>query len=166
MHQDLIRPMTADDWPFVKAIYTDGIQTGMATFETQSPDWETWNAGHLTSCRLVMQMDGQIAGWAALSGVSSRCVYAGVAEVSVYVSSAFKRRGVGAALLQSLIEASEIAGLWTLQAGIMADNIASIRLHEKAGFRLVGTREKIGRLNGVWRDTVLMERRSPVVGVD
>jgi phosphinothricin acetyltransferase len=158
--------MISADWPAVRSIYTEGIHSGIATFETQAPDWDDWNSGHLTSCRLVAIVDQQVAGWTALSPVSSRCVYGGVAEVSVYVGNAFQRRGVGAALLRSLIEYSENEGLWCLQAAIMAKNTASIHLHEKAGFRKVGYREKIGRLRGEWQDSILMEKRSQVIGVD
>jgi L-amino acid N-acyltransferase YncA len=163
----LIDAMLPGDWPAVLAVYLEGINTGMATFETTPPDWEKWNSGHMAACRLVArQKDGTRLGWAALSPVSSRCVYAGVGEVSIYVAQAARRQGVGRTLLQALIETSEQAGLWTLQAGIMADNQASIYLHESAGFRMVGRREKIGKLNGAWRDTVLMERRSLIVGIE
>jgi L-amino acid N-acyltransferase YncA len=148
----------------VQAIYAEGIATENATFETETPDWETWNAGHIEGCRLVARVGDEIAGWAALSRVSTRMVYCGVAEVSVYVASRMQREGVGSRLLSELVAASEAAGFWMLQASIFPENAASIRMHERCGFRVVGQREKIARLREVWRDTVLMERRSTVVG--
>ena len=161
-----ILPLQPDDWAAVRDIYLQGIAGGNATFETNAPEWETWDKAHLNTCRLVAcQPDEIILGWAALSPVSSRCVYAGVAEVSVYVAAQAQHQGVGKALLKALIAASEENGIWTLQAGIMANNQASIQLHAACGFRLVGTRERIGQLAGVWRDTVLMERRSIVTGI-
>lgn len=161
-----IDSMTRADWPQVEAIYREGIATGNATFETNVPAWDTWDAAHLDSCRLVAHEGDQILGWAALTPVSGRCVYAGVAEVSVYVAEAARGRGVGKALLSALVAASEAAGLWTLQAGILRENATSIALHERCGFRVVGVREKLGQLNGKWRDVVLMERRSAVVGTE
>lgn len=161
----IIEAMRAEDWPEVRAIYEAGIATKNATFETAAPDWEQWDAAHRKDCRLVARANGQVVGWAALTPVSGRCVYAGVAEVSVYVSEAARGQGVGKTLLNALVAASEQAGLWTLQAGILRENAASIALHEGCGFRLVGCREKIGQLDGVWRDVVLMERRSRVAGV-
>lgn len=159
-------PLTAEHWPAVRAIYAEGIATGNATFTAEPPTWPEWDASHLATCRLVAVDDaGQVLGWAALSPVSSRCVYAGVAEVSVYVAAAARSRGVGRALLAALVTGSEPLGLWTLQAGIFPENTASLRLHEQAGFRQVGRRERIGQLNGHWRDTLLLERRSPVVGI-
>jgi L-amino acid N-acyltransferase YncA len=160
----IIDAMQATDWPQVAAIYEDGITTGLATFETAVPAWDTWNAAHLAGCRLVTRQDAQVLGWAALSPVSSRCVYAGVAEVSIYIAAAARGQGVGKALLNALVTCSEDAGLWTLQAGIFRENAASVALHEACGFRIVGYREQLGQLNGVWHDVVLMERRSPVVG--
>lgn len=159
-----IAPMTAADWPAVARIYGEGIDTGFATFETRVPTWEQFDAARLPAGRLVARRDGEIVGWVALSPVSSRAVYRGVAEIAVYVAAAARGSGVGAALLEALIIAAEDAGLWTLQAGILADNAASLRAHERAGFRVVGRRERIGRLHGVWRDTILMERRSTRVG--
>lgn len=156
--------LRAEHGPDVLRIYAEGIETGHATFETSPPDWETWNASHLGAPRLVALVDGRTVGWAALSAVSSRCVYGGVAEVSVYVSGRHRGQGVGASLLQRLIEASEAAGIWTLQAGIFPENVASVAMHEKLGFREVGRRERIGQLGGQWRDVLLMERRSRVVG--
>ena len=160
-----ITTMTPDDWPHVKEIYRQGIATGNATFETGVPDWETWNSGHLPSCRLVARDDSGMVGWAALSPVSKREVYAGVAEVSLYVANAARGRGVGTALLRALIAASESNGVWTLQAGIFPENTASLALHRSCGFREVGTRKRVGKLHDRWRDTVLLERRSAMVGV-
>jgi L-amino acid N-acyltransferase YncA len=164
--QVVIEEMTRDDWERVRAIYLEGIATGDATFETGAPEFEAWDAAHLKACRLVARAGGEVLGWAALSPVSSRCVYGGVGEVSVYVSERARGLGVGRALLASLVEASERAGLWTLQAGVLAENGASIRLHERCGFRVVGKRERLGKLKGVWRDVVLLERRSEIVGKD
>jgi phosphinothricin acetyltransferase len=161
-----IEEMCTDDWARVRAIYSEGIATGDATFETNAPEFDAWDAAHLRACRLVARIDGEIAGWAALSPVSSRCVYGGVAEVSVYVGEKFRGRGVGRKLLSSLVESSERNKLWTLQAGVLAENEASIRLHESCGFRVVGKRERLGKLKGVWRDVVLLERRSEIVGND
>ena len=157
--------MQAEDWPQVHAIYEEGIATGNATFETAAPDWVAWHSKHLESCRLVARRDGDVIGWAALTHVSSREAYRGVAEVSVYVAGSARRQHVGSTLLTALVNASEAAGIWTLQAGIFGENSASIALHERCGFRVVGIRERIGCLNGRWRDVVLMERRSRVVGV-
>jgi L-amino acid N-acyltransferase YncA len=165
MMEIAIEPMQAGDWPRVREIYLEGIGTGHATFETDAPSWESWNAAHLPFARLVARR-GEIIGWAALSPVSQRCVYGGVAEVSVYVSSASRGVGAGRALLLSLIKASERNGIWTLQAGIFPENHASIALHLACGFREVGRRERIGKLNGVWRDTILLERRSQTTGTD
>lgn len=157
--------MRPEDWPAVRAIYLEGIATGNATFEQTTPEWEKWDAGHLRVARIVARSDaGDVVGWAALSGVSSRCVYAGVAEVSVYVAQSARGRGVGQRLLARLISDSEADGIWTLQAGIFPENAASISLHERAGFRIVGQRERLGQMNGRWRDVVLMERRSQVTG--
>ncbi|MBZ5721079.1 MAG: GNAT family N-acetyltransferase [Acidobacteriia bacterium] len=157
--------MAAGDWPEVREIYRQGIATGHATFETELPDWEKWDSGHLASCRLVARGDGGVVAWAALSPVSKRQVYAGVAEVSLYVAETARGLGVGTALLQALIVASEAGGIWTLQAGIFPENAASIALHKSFGFREVGTRHRVGKLGDCWRDTVLLERRSPTVGV-
>ncbi len=161
----LIEAMLPDDWEAVSQIYADGIATGNATFETNTPAWEGWNQSHLESCRLVAKHNDKVVGWAALSPVSSRCVYGGVAEVSVYVSPQVWGQGIGKALLKALIHASEDADIWTLQAGILKENSASIRLHEACGFRQVGYRERLGQLDGIWRDVVLMERRSSKVGI-
>lgn len=160
----MIDKMAPSDWPAVRRIYEEGIETGDATFESEPPPWEEWDAAHLPACRLVAREGDSVLGWAALSLVSERCVYAGVAEVSVYVSLNATGRGVGKTLMGALIEASEREGIWTLQAGIFPENVASLRLHLGCGFREVGRRERLGRINGVWRDVVLMERRSDVVG--
>ncbi len=160
-----ISPMTASDWPAVRAIYLEGIATGNATFERDAPPWDEWDAGHLPVCRLAARAESGLAGWAALSRVSARAVYRGVAEVSVYVAQAARSAGIGSALLQALVAESERAGFWTLQAGIFQENRASLALHRKAGFRVVGIRERLGCVEGRWRDVVLMERRSQVVGV-
>jgi L-amino acid N-acyltransferase YncA len=162
-----IAPMTAADWEGVRRVYAEGIATGSATLETEVPSWEVWDRAHLPACRLVARADGDDAllGWAALSRVSDRCVYGGVAEVSVYVSSAARGQGLGTRLLERLVSCSEEAGLWTLQAGIFPENTASIAIHQKCGFRTIGVRERLGRLRGVWRDVALLERRSPRVGV-
>ena len=156
----LIDDLTPADWPAAAAIYAEGIATGNATFETTVPDWATWDAAHLPAPRLATRLDGRLAGWAALSAVSRRPVYAGVADESIYITAAARGQGVGRALLTALIEASERAGFWTLQAGIFPENTASLRLHAACGFRLVGRRERIGRMAGVWRDTLLLERRA------
>ncbi|MEW6127956.1 MAG: N-acetyltransferase family protein [Acidobacteriota bacterium] len=155
--------MNADDWLQVRAIYLEGIATQNATFETTAPQWTVWDAGHLKSCRLVARLDGEVYGWAALSPVSGRCVYAGVAEVSVYVSEKARGHGIGRRLLSALIEASEQAGIWTLQAGIFPENQASVAIHRQCGFREVGRRERIGKMNDRWRDVLLLERRSRLI---
>ncbi len=160
-----IRAMDAEDWPAVEAIYREGIAAGDATFETEPPPWPEWDAGHRRDCRLVAVLEGEVAGWAALSAVTDRCAYAGVAEVSVYVAARARGRRVGTALLRALVERSEEAGLWTLQAGVFPENGASLALHESCGFRRVGVRERLGKLAGVWRDVLLLERRSPRVGL-
>jgi L-amino acid N-acyltransferase YncA len=162
----VIDSLLTQDWEFVRAIYLEGIATGQATFETEAPDWERWDAGHLPQCRIVARSGDGILGWAALSPVSRRDVYAGVAEVSVYVAASARGFGVGGALMRALIEASERQGVWTLQSSIFPDNHASVALHLKHGFREVGRRERIARHHGVWRDTVVLERRSRVAGVD
>jgi L-amino acid N-acyltransferase YncA len=165
MHSCDVAPMTEQDWPAVREIYLQGIATGNATFEKSVPEWKDWDERHLPSCRLVARSGNRALGWAALSPVSSRCVYGGVAEVSIYVAEDARGHGVGRQLLDALVNASEQNGIWTLQAGIFPENQASIRLHQQAGFRIVGRRERLGCMNGVWRDIVLMERRSAVVGI-
>jgi phosphinothricin acetyltransferase len=161
----VIEKMLPSHWETVRAIYREGLATGHATFETEAPEWERWDASHLACCRLVALEGSRVAGWAALSSVSSRKVYAGVAEVSVYVAEAFRGAGLGRALLDALVHESEAEGLWTLQASIFPENVTSIALHRACGFREIGRRERVGRLGGLWRDTVLLERRSKVVGV-
>src|SRR6185369_3855683 len=161
-----LAPLHPGDWEQVKDIYLEGIATGNATFETAAPSWEQWDAAHLPFARLVARQAGSLIGWAALSPVSQRCVYGGVAEVSVYVSASSRRSGVGQKLLQSLIDESEQNGIWTLQAGMFPENTGSLALHQSCGFREIGRRQRIGKMNGIWRDTILLERRSTVVGVE
>jgi phosphinothricin acetyltransferase len=161
----VVGQMTPQDWNAVRAIYIEGIATGHATFEISAPEWENWDAEHLKSCRFVARLGSEVLGWAALSPVSGRCVYAGVAEVSVYVAERARCRKIGWSLLDALVTASEREGIWTLQAGIFPENVASTALHQRAGFRIVGTREKLGCMDGRWRNVVLMERRSAVVGM-
>jgi L-amino acid N-acyltransferase YncA len=160
-----IIPMVPHHWDAVKVIYEQGMATKQATFQTEAPTWEEWDKGHLPHLRYVVMYDEVVTGWAALSAVSGRCVYAGVCEVSVYIHEHFRGKGVGKLLLQTLIEESETQDIWTLQSGIFPENQASIALHEKLGFRTVGYREKIGKMDGAWRDTVLMERRSKRTGL-
>lgn len=155
--------MRPDDWPAVRTVYLEGIATGNATFETDVPPWEVWDEKHLARPRLVFRDGDRVAGWAALSRVSARACYAGVAEVSVYVGDAFRGRGIGSRLLGALVEQSEANGVWTLQASIFPENEASVRVHQRHGFRVVGRRERIARLNGVWRDTLILEYRSAVI---
>ncbi|GET32835.1 phosphinothricin N-acetyltransferase [Prolixibacter bellariivorans] len=161
-----LRAMTPDDWPEVARIYDEGLKTGNATFQQVVPTWEEWNTGHVQSCRMVAIIEGTMAGWAALSAVSSRAVYAGVAEVSVYIGKDFRGMRIGNRLMKNLIDESEKESFWTLQSSIFPENEASIKLHEKYGLRTIGYREKVGKMDGVWRDTVIMERRSKVVGID
>lgn len=162
-----VEKLLPEHWPEVRAVYLQGLATGDATFETEAPEWERWDASHLRACRLVVLAgDGLVAGWAALSPVSAREVYAGVAEVSVYVGEGFRGRGLGRALLEGLVRESEPAGIWTLQASIFPENVASVALHKACGFREVGRRERVGRLHGRWRDTILLERRSQAVGMN
>ena len=152
-------------WEAVKQIYAEGIATGNATFQNSIPTWDEWDAAHVKNSRLIAIEDDVVLGWAALTPVSGRCVYAGVGEVSVYVSANARGKGVGKKLLNALIAESEQNNFWTLQAGIFPENIASVRIHEECGFRVIGAREKIGQSNGLWRDTLLLERRSQTVGV-
>jgi L-amino acid N-acyltransferase YncA len=160
-----ISPLLSQHWPSVKAIYEAGLATGNASFQTSAPSWEEWDAAHLKHSRLVSTLDNHVIGWAALTPVSGRCVYAGVAEVSVYVHPNSHGLGIGEELLLQLITESENNGIWTLQAGIFPENRPSLRIHEKCGFRQVGFREKIGQMHGIWRDTVLLERRSKTVAI-
>ncbi len=154
-----------ENFPEVARIYGEGLATGTATFETTIPSWEKWDNGHLPFARIIAVENNEYLGWASLSAVSSRCVYGGVAEVSVYVSEAARGKGVGEFLLKNLIEISEANNIWTLQSGIFRDNIASHKLHIKCGFREIGYKEKVGQLRGVWKDNVLLERRSKIVGI-
>lgn len=155
-----IESMRPEDWPAVEAIYLQGVATENATFETESPGWKNWSAKHHAHSRLVARAGETVLGWAAISPVSARRVYAGVAEVTIYIADAARGQGVGKALLHALIEQSEQNGIWTLQAGIFPENTASLALHRACGFREVGRREKLGQLKGVWRDVILLERRS------
>jgi L-amino acid N-acyltransferase YncA len=157
----LVRTMVADDWPAVADIYAAGIATGHATFETAVPSWPEWDQGHHARLRLVVTVDGRVAGWAAASPVSDRCCYAGVVEDSVYVHPDYQGRGVGRTALQALIYAATELGVWTMQTGIFPENTASVALHQACGFRLVGRRERLGQLGGVWRDVLMLERRAP-----
>jgi L-amino acid N-acyltransferase YncA len=154
-----VREMTRDDYDAVAAIFAEGIATGLATFETEVPGWEQWDAAHLSEHRLVADLDGDVAGWCAVVPYSRRAVYRGVGEESVYVAERARGRGVGRALLEALVDSARAGGLWTLQAGIFPENEASLALHRALGFREVGVRERIGRLRGEWRDVVLLELR-------
>jgi len=161
----VIEAMTEQDWPQVRAIYAEGIESGDATFETAPPDWERWNAGHLQVCRLVARSGGEVVGWAALSPTSNREAYAGVTEASLYIAASARGQGAGSKLMAALIEASERAGIWTLHSSTFPENTASMALQQRYGFRVIGTRERVACHYGCWRDTVLLERRSRVVGV-
>ena len=152
-----------EHWSEVARIYAAGIATGDATFETDVPSWEAWDPGHLNEHRFVALADDTVAGWVATSPISDRCAYAGVIEHSVYVAPEAQGRGVGRLLLEGLIVSTEAAGIWTIQSGIFPENVASLALHERCGFRQIGVRERIGRLNGVWRDVVAIERRSVAI---
>jgi L-amino acid N-acyltransferase YncA len=160
----VIEPMTAADWPAVRSIYEEGIATGNATFETQAPAWTEWDSRHVPECRLVVRDGDRVVAWAALSRASARQVYAGVAEDSIYVASLARGQGIANLLLSNLVRESERQGVWTLQTSIFPENEASLRLHRACGFREVGRRERIARLHSIWRDTILMERRSSVIG--
>ena len=161
----IIDNMKAEDWEDVRTVYLEGIATKDATFEQNAPDWEDWNRNHLNVCRFVARENNQIIGWAALNPVSRRSVYSGVVEVSIYISDHAKGRGVGKRLLKRLVDESEKAEIWTLQGGIFPENEASIAIHKACGFRIVGVRERVGKMDGVWRDVVLLERRSKTVGI-
>ncbi len=160
-----ITPMTLEDWLTVRRIYAEGIATGNATFETDAPDWGTWNRNHLTDCRVVARVEDIIVAWAALSPVSARDCYAGIAEHSVYVATAMRGRGIGRQLLAALVADSEAHGFWMLQSGIFPENRASIAIHLACAFRIMGRRKRVAVLHGMWRDTVVVERRSAVVGI-
>ncbi len=166
MKQITIQFFTAAHWSDAARIYEAGIATGNATFQTEAPAWEAWDKAHRSDCRLVAVCEGKVAGWAALSSVSVRPVYAGVAEVSIYVDPAFRGQGVGDSLMDALIKESEAMGIWTLQSGVFPENAASMRLHQKHGFRTIGIKERIGKMNSVWRDVAMLERRSRVAGID
>ena len=159
-----VEPLRAGHWPEVARIYAAGVATRNATFETSVPSWQDWDRAHLAEHRFVAIENGAVLGWAALVPVSDRCVYAGVVENSVYVAEAARRRGVGRTLLDALVASTEAAGIWTIQTGVFPENEASVRLHERVGFHVVGRRERLGQLDGVWRDVLLLERRSGVVG--
>jgi L-amino acid N-acyltransferase YncA len=165
-HKVVIRLMMHEDWQQVAEIYKEGINSGNATFQQHVPTCEEWDADHVKSSRQIAQVIDKIAGWAALSAVSKRIVYSGVAEVSIYISSGFRGYGIGTELLQQLITVSGVDGFWTLQAGIFPENQASLQIHKKLGFRQIGYRERIGEMNGMWRDTILLERRSSVIGIN
>jgi L-amino acid N-acyltransferase YncA len=154
-----LRPLMADDWPAVSEIYWDGMRDGLATFETEVPSWEEWNAAHLPAHRLVAELDGEVVGWAALAAVSTRRCYAGVVENSVYVARDLQGRGIGRALLEQLMADARCDGIWTIQTSIFPENRASLALHERCGFRVVGTRERIAKRDGIWRDTLFLEVR-------
>ena len=158
-----MRDLRPGDWPEVARIYEEGIRTGKATFETEVPSWEAWDAAHLDEHRFVAEREGRVVGWIALAPVSSRCCYAGVAEISAYVGEEARGQGVGSELLTTAIESSERARIWTMQTGVFPENAPSLGLLRRFGFRVLGTQERIGRLHGVWRDVVLLERRSEVV---
>ena len=158
-----LRQLEADDWPAVRDIFRQGIRSGLATFEVEAPSWEDWDAAHHTEHRLVAEIGDRIVGWATLAPVSSRRVYGGVTEDSVYVADDAQGQGIGGALLSALVAAAEAAGIWTIEAGIFPENGASIAVHQRCGFRIVGVREKLGRRDGLWRDVLLLERRSPLV---
>ena len=160
-----IEPFSAPDWEAVRSIYAEGIADGEATFENTVPTWEQWDSATHKFCRLVAKLDGQVIGWSTLKHVSPRDCYSGVAEVTVYVGASSRGHGVGKLLLERVIAESEENGIWTLQGSTFPENVASIRLQQQCGFRIVGRREKVARQNGVWRDTVLTERRSRVVGI-
>lgn len=161
----LIRALSPSDWNSVQKIYAEGLATKIATFETQVPTWEQWNDKFLPTCRLVTEVENQVIGFAVLSAVSKRKVYQGVAEVTIYIASSHHGKGIGKELLKELISCSEKNGFWTLQAGIFPQNLASIKLHESCGFRILGTREKVAQRDDVWHDNIIMERRSKKIGI-
>jgi L-amino acid N-acyltransferase YncA len=156
-----IRPLTPEDWPAVRQIFCEGIASGVATFETEPPSWEAFDAGRLAEHRFVATENGDVLGWATVSATSSRACYAGVVESSVYVAAVARGRGIGRALMEALLASADASGFWMVQAGMFPENAASVALHEKLGFRVVGRRERIAQLDGVWRDTILLERRAP-----
>lgn len=162
-----IEEMLPQHWNQVASIYLEGINTGKATFQSEVPTFETWNNGHVNTCRFVAIFDNKVAGWAALSPTSSRCVYSGVAEVSVYIGENYRGLGIGSRLLNELVKASEENGFWSLRSGIISENTPSIKLHKRCGFREVGITEKVAKMkSGIWHDVIIMERRSKIVGID
>ncbi len=163
--QTKLRPLVRTDWKSVSQIYAEGIATGLATFETKVPNWESWNKKYITFSRIVAEIEHKVVGFAVLSRVSNRAVYQGVAEVSLYVTATLRGGGIGKKLLMESINQSEKNGFWTLQASIFSENVQSIELHKKCGFRVVGIKEKIGQLNGKWYDNHFLERRSKLVGI-
>ncbi|MDB5122001.1 MAG: ywnH [Mucilaginibacter sp.] len=160
-----IEPLTEKHWPEVAAIYKSGVATGNASFSLAEPDWNGWDKAHVKNCRLVATENGTVLGWVALTAITDQCVFAGVAEVSVYVAENARGKGIGKQLLKTVIDESEKNNFWTLEARIFPENLASVKIHEENGFRIIGSRERIGQLNGVWRDTLLLERRSVKVGI-
>jgi phosphinothricin acetyltransferase len=161
-----IEKMEFFHWNEVLRIFELGIRTKNATFETKAPNWDSWDKAHRPDCRLIAKIEKAVVGWAALSNVSSRCVYAGVAEVSIYIDTNYQGQGIGDKLMNALIKESESNSIWTLQAGIFPENIASIKLHQKHGFKIVGIRERIGKMDNKWRDVTLLERRSKAIGIE
>lgn len=162
-----IEEMKPENWEAVAKIYMEGIKTGKATFQSELPSFEDWDKGHMKVCRLVAYDGNNVLGWAALSPTSSRCVYKGVAEVSIYIGEAYRGKGVGRSILSNLVRLSEENGIWSLYSAIVRENSSSIALHKSCGFREIGVREKIAKMpDGVWHDTVLMEHRSKVVGIE
>lgn len=162
-----LRRLTESDWLAVREVYRAGIESGDATFETEIPSWAEWDAARHPSCRIVAEEDGEVVGFVSLSPASTRPVYSGVCEVMVYVAAHARGRGFGGSLMAELVTAAEAEGIWTLQASTFPENLASIRAHQRVGFRILGTRERIGRFHdGRWRDTVILERRSEVAGLD
>jgi len=160
-----IEPLTEKHWPEVKAIYLSGVATGNANFSFAEPEWAGWDKTHVSNCRFVITENNKVLGWAALTAIHDQCVFAGVAEVSIYIAEQARGKGIGKQLLRTLIDESEKNNFWTLEARIFPENIASIKIHEENGFRIIGSRERIGQLKGVWRDTLLLERRSIKVGI-
>ena len=160
-----IEALTEKHWPEVRVIYQSGLATGNANFNHQVPDWDKWDNKHVKNCRLVAMQESRVLGWAALTAITDNCVFAGVAEVSVYIAESARGKGIGKQLLSELVRQSEANNFWTLEARIFTENFASIKIHEENGFRIVGSRERIGQLNGIWRDTLLLERRSVIIGV-
>ncbi len=161
----IIQEMTKADWQGVVKVYSEGINTGKATFQTELPNLDQWDHGHIKTCRLVARLGKKVLGWCALSPTSSRCVYAGVGEVSIYIGEEYRGKGIGKELLTNLVKLSEENGFWTLQSGIIKENVGSIALHKSCGFREIGIREKISKMsNGEWHDVILMERRSKSIG--